>query len=50
MNNTGIVDTIKNAIGSNQTTTTNSNSKFETIKKVGQFVAENKDALGNLVK
>ena len=49
-NNTGILDTITNAIGSNQTTTTNPNSKLETVKKVGEFVVQNKDALGNLIK
>ena len=49
-NSTGIVDTIKNAVGSGQTTTTTTNSKLDTVKKVGEFVVQNKDALGNLIK
>ena len=48
--NTGALNTVTNLLGTNNTTTTNSNSKLETVAKVGQFVAQNKDALGNLIK
>ena len=48
--NTGILNTVKNAIGSNTTTTNTANpSKMDTVTKVGKFIVENKDALGNLV-
>ena len=46
----GIIDTVKNAFGSNTTTTnTATPSKMDTVTKVGKFVVENKDALGNLI-
>ena len=46
----GIMDTVKNAFGSNTTTTnTATPSKMDTVTKVGKFVIENKDALGNLI-
>ena len=47
--NTGVLGTVKNLVGNNNTTA-NSTSKMDTVVKVGQFVAQNKDALGNLVK
>ena len=48
--NAGIMDTVKNAFGSNTTTTnTATTSKMDTVTKVGKFVIENKDALGNLI-
>ena len=47
--NTGVLGTVTNLIGNNNTTA-NSTSKVDTVVKVGQFVAQNQDALGNLVK
>ena len=47
--NTWVLGTVTNLIWNNNTTA-NSTSKVDTVVKVGQFVAQNKDALGNLVK
>ena len=49
-NNTGIINTITNAIRGDNNINNIQPSKIDTVTKIGKFIVENKEGLGNLIK